>query len=283
MGNCAIIAIGLFGYGDRRKIMILRGYVLSKVLEMETGITVVIPNTIKPAGSYRTAYLLHGLYGSSGNWADFTMLPVYADKYDVIFIMPEVARSFYTDMKYGLRYFTYVTEELPRICESIFNISSRREDTAVIGASMGGYGALKCALSRPEQYGYCCAFSSACLFLKEGLDKMRSAEGRKECKDTFGEQLFRDFVSMFGEQLEWDPRNEILELAKKLDVQQIKPKIYSACGAKDSFLEDNSRFAREMKKLSFDFTYEEWQGYHDWYFFNEALQKALRICFRDYV
>lgn len=30
-----------------------------------------------------------------------------------------------------------------------------------------------------------------------------------------------------------------------------------------------------MKKLDFDFTYEEWAGDHDWYFFNEALKKAL--------
>jgi putative tributyrin esterase len=34
-----------------------------------------------------------------------------------------------------------------------------------------------------------------------------------------------------------------------------------------------------MKNLDFDFTYEEWPGSHDWYFFNEALKKALNLCF----
>ncbi|GHT58217.1 hypothetical protein FACS1894109_12080 [Spirochaetia bacterium] len=26
-----------------------------------------------------------------------------------------------------------------------------------------------------------------------------------------------------------------------------------------------------------DFTYEEWPGIHDWYFFNDALKKALEM------
>jgi len=34
-----------------------------------------------------------------------------------------------------------------------------------------------------------------------------------------------------------------------------------------------------MKKLNFDFTYEECHGASDWYFFNEALQKALKLFF----
>lgn len=259
--------------------MILRGNVFSKVLEMETGLTIVTPNEFKVGHKYQVAYLLHGLCGRNGDWADYTMLPAYANDYNVIFIMPEVARSFYTDMKYGLKYFTYITEELPNICRSIFNISAEREDTAVIGASMGGYGALKCALSKPEQYGYCCAFSSACLFLKEGLDRQRAEGETQEFKAIYGEQLIKDFESIFGKQLEWNSKEEILELAKKINHNTTKPKIYCACGTEDYMHEANVRFRDEMETLDHNFTYEEWEGSHDWYFFNEALKKALRLCF----
>lgn len=261
--------------------MILRGNVFSKILEMQTGITIVTPNELKTDGSYKVAYLLHGLCGSNGDWADFTMLPVYSDNYDVIFIMPEVARSFYTDMKYGAKFFTYITEELPFICKSFFNISSKREDTMVIGGSMGGYGALKCALSKPEQYGVCGAFSSSCLFLKEGLEIQRYDENTEEFKKTkkiFGEQILNDFKAIFGDNLEWNPDYEILELAKKSNEKPHKPKIYTSCGSQDYFRKDNMRFSNEMKKLDFDFTYEEWNGVHDWYFFNEALKKFLERC-----
>jgi S-formylglutathione hydrolase FrmB len=191
--------------------------------------------------------------------------------------MPEVVRSFYTDMKYGQKFFTYVSEELPAICRSVFNITSERENTAVIGASIGGYGALKCALSKPEQYGFCGAFSSACLFLKEGLESMRSPEAVKEVTDAFGEQLVIDFKAIYGEQLEWSPRNDILELAKKVSQQSIQPKIYYACGTEDFFHADSLRFWDEMSKLNLDFTYDEWPGGHDWIFFNEAIRRALEF------
>lgn len=258
--------------------MILRGSVFSNVLEMNTGITVMTPTRIKKEGSYKVIYLLHGLCSNSGDWLDNTMLSVYAKAYDVIFIMPEVARSFYADMKYGLKYFKYVTDELPKICKSIFNISAKREDTVVIGGSMGGYGALKCALSRPEQYGICCAFSSACLFLKESLDNNK--KDVEAAKKLYGEQLIVDFTAIFGDDLEWKPDAEILELAKRANTMPIKPVIYAACGTEDYLHEDNERFCEEMKKLDFDFTYEEWSGIHDWYFFDEALKKALKRIFQ---
>ncbi|MBP2144478.1 S-formylglutathione hydrolase FrmB [Methanococcus voltae] len=260
--------------------MILRGHVFSNVLEMETGITAVIPNEFNPDEKYKVIYLLHGMCGRSGDWVDYTMLPVYANDYHTIFIMPEVIRSFYTDMKYGQKFFKYVTEELPTLCRSVFNISDKREDTGIIGASMGGYGALKSALSKPEQYGYCCAFSSPCLFLKEGMDYQRENEHTEEFKAMYGEQLIRDFHACFGERLEWIPEYEILELAKKVSDNQLKPKIYCNCGNEDYFLNENMRFSEEMKKLDFDFTFEELPGNHDWYFFNQALKKSLEFCFK---
>ena len=183
------------------------------------------------------------------------------------------------DMKYGLKYFTYISDELPNICKSVFNISAKREDTAVIGASMGGYGALKCALSKPEQYGYCCAFSSACLFLKEGLDRQRTQGKTKEFKAAYGEQIIKDFEAAFGEKLDWSPQDEILALAKMTNGQTTKPKIYCTCGTDDYMREDNVRFRDEMEKLNLDFTYEEWPGIHDWYFFSESLKKAVKFCF----
>lgn len=256
--------------------MILRGNVFSKTLQMETGITVVTPNEIVEEGKYKVAYLLHGLCGRSGDLADYTMLPVFANDYNIIFIMPEVARSFYTDMKYGLKYFTYITEELPIICKSIFNISSQREDTIIMGASMGGYGALKSALSKPKQYGYCCAFSSACLYLKEGLEMQRLYGHTKEFKQTYGEQTVIDFYAAFGSELEWSPKYEIMDLAKKINHEKTKPVIYATCGTEDFLRDFNLRFKENMKMLDFDFTFEEWEGTHDWYFFNESIRKALK-------
>jgi len=259
--------------------MILRGSVFARTLEMETGLSIIAPEGAQDGTPFKVAYLLHGLCGRSGDWADYTMLPLYARDYRVVFVMPEVGRSFYTDMKYGQRFFRYVSEELPEICKSVLNISADRENVAVIGASMGGYGALKCALSKPERYGFCCAFSSPCLFLKEGLEVQRATGETEKFRSSYGEQLFRDFQGIFGERLEWRPENDILELAKRIKGQSAIPSVYLACGTEDRFYVENKRFCEELEKLGIAFTYEEWAGSHDWVFFNEALKRSLEWCF----
>ncbi|GHT67381.1 esterase [Spirochaetia bacterium] len=257
--------------------MILRGEVSSDALGMHTGINVLTSDNFKGNDPYRIVYLLHGLHGDQNSWLDKTMLPVFANDYNAVFVMPAVGRSFYTDMKYGQKYFTYVTEELPEICRKVFNISGRREDTAVMGCSMGGYGALKCALSKPEQYGFCGAISSACLYIREGLDGLRKdpAPWLKQ-GGSDAEAIYRDFIAIFGEDFPWKPEIEIMELVKKVQAGKVKPKIYAACGTEDSLCADNRRFKADMEKRSFDFTYEEWPGIHDWHFFNDALKKAMK-------
>jgi S-formylglutathione hydrolase FrmB len=244
---------------------------------METSLTILTPNNIHPGGKFKVIYLLHGICGRSGDWVDYTMLPTYASNYNVIFIMPEVARSFYANMKYGFKYFDYITQELPELIKRVFNIAEERNDTAIIGASMGGYGALKCALTYPEKYGYCCAFSSPCLFLKEDLQK---AEGAKRFKEFYGEQLFGDFQAVFGENIEFNPQNDILTLVEKCNAQELRPQIYMACGTEDFFYNSHNEFQKVMGNFNFEFTYESWQGDHDWFFFNDALKKAFEFCFK---
>lgn len=255
--------------------MILRGYFFSNTLEMETGISVLIPNRPSGGGPRKVAYLLHGLCGRNGDWLDYTMLPVYAERFDTTFIMPDAARSFYSDMVFGQRYFDYIARELPAVARSAFNVSSRRKDTLILGASMGGYGALKCALAFPERYGSCAAFSAPCLFLKEGLEAQRAFGKTQDYENRWGRQLLNDFESIFGPELSWRPEDDILELARRAGGLEAKPRLYLACGTEDGMLGDNRRFASEMKDVALDFTYQEWAGVHDWSFFNSALEKSL--------
>jgi S-formylglutathione hydrolase FrmB len=257
--------------------MVLRGSVYSKALHVQTGINILVPEM--PAGEgYKIVYLLHGLHGNQDTWLDKTMLGSYANDFKSIFIMPEVGRTLYANMKYGHNYFTYISEELPEICASVFNISEKREDTAIIGCSMGGYGALKTALSKPESFGFCGAISPACLFLNEHLDGLRKDPG-PWLKDGGPEveAIYRDFLAIFGNDLSCGEGDLIVELAKKTAALPVKPKIYAACGIEDDLRKENLRFKEQIEKLDLDYTYEEWKGIHDWNFFNDALKKSLRI------
>lgn len=245
--------------------MIFRGTIYSKELMMDTGLTVVLPREFRDHKPHRVIYMLHGLSDNNVKWAEFTMLPLYAEEYGLVFIMPEVGRSFYTDTPYGPRYFSYVSGELPNLCRNIFHISDKREDTAVMGLSMGGYGALKCALSRPEQYWLCCAFSS----------------GGLSIESTFNhEELCDELTAVYGPDC-WDKKeNDILALARGASTQATKPIIHTTCGTEDFLYGDNVNFSKEMRSLDFEYTYDEWEGDHNWYFWDESLKRMLDKYYR---
>ena len=118
----------------------------SETLEIDVSVNVILPETRimaqREGKPLPTLYLLHGLSDDHTHWVRQTRLEFYARKYRLAIIMPCVNRSFYTDMKRGAKYFTFVSEELPRVMEMYFPLSSRREDRFAAGLSMGGYGAV---------------------------------------------------------------------------------------------------------------------------------------------
>lgn len=255
--------------------MVLRGTIFSTLLSMDTQLTIVGRNKLKKNERYKVVYLLHPLGADSTGWVDNTMLAAYAHRYNILFIMPDASKSFYTKMKYGPDYFNYVSRELPEICKTVFNISTEREDTAIIGGSMGGYGALKCALSKPEQYGFCAGISSACLFLNEMLEEHRKRQGAKAAGSIFDQQLGDAFTAVFGDELQAKPEDELLELAKAVANQATKPRIYLSCGTEDFLHASNRRFAQELDRLGLDVSFRSQTGGHDWFYFNEALIQVV--------
>lgn len=272
----------LFFHDKGETTMIFRGSVFSTVLEMDTGLTVIAPQDVLAADSRtQVAFLLHGLSANNGSWTESTLLPVYAREYNVVFIMPEVGRSYYFDMHYGQRFFTYVADELPELCARMFKFSPEREDTAVIGVSMGGYGALKCALSRPHRFGWCCALSSGSLYLEEFVTNLFNVGGWKRVEELLGRQRLADLRAILGDDFAVRPEDEIMTLARRTEALPNKPRIYAACGTEDQFHDANLRFRDEMQRLCYDFTYEEWPGEHDSSFFDAGLRKSLRFCFGE--
>ncbi|MCL5996208.1 MAG: hypothetical protein M1546_09135, partial [Chloroflexi bacterium] len=55
----------------------------------------------------------------------------------------------------------------------------------------------------------------------------------------------------------------------------LKPKIYMTIGHQDFLYEPNEVFSKEMKTLPLDFTYETWEGSHEWRFWDQSLKSAL--------
>ena len=101
---------------------------------------------------YPVLYLLHGLSDDHTIWERRTRIEHYVAGKDLIVVMPNSNRCWYTNTASGLKYFDLMAYELPRICKAYFPVAEGRENTFVAGLSMGGYGAFKLALTLPEQY-----------------------------------------------------------------------------------------------------------------------------------
>src|SRR6476620_7902799 len=128
----------------------------SEVLEVGTSVTVLLPQASEQQigvvstastndGDFPVLYLLHGLSDDSTAWLRYSSIERYTAPLGLAVVMPQVQRSFYADEVHGERFFTFLSDELPRVVASFFRVSRRREDTFVAGLSMGGYGALKWA------------------------------------------------------------------------------------------------------------------------------------------
>ncbi len=241
----------------------------SDTLMMDSSVSIIFPQNCdrvleerKPffKGPYKVLYLLHGLKQNETSWTRMSSIERYVGQLPVVVIMPSVHRSFYTDQARGFPYFTYVADELPALMKSMFNISSKREDTFVAGLSMGGYGAFKLALSRPDQYGYAASLSGALDLV--GL----RAQQEDNSSDAEMENTFGDLDRVEGSE------NDLFALARGL--KATKPELFMSCGTEDFLYEGNTHF-RDTFKETLPITYHEESGAHTWPYWDRNIQRVL--------
>ena len=101
---------------------LLSCHIYSSALKMGTGVHVILPLDMDSCCKIplRTVYLLHGLTDDYTCWLRRSNIESYALAHGFAVVMPEVQRSFYTDMASGMAYFTYISKELPDLCEKMF-------------------------------------------------------------------------------------------------------------------------------------------------------------------
>lgn len=216
-----------------------------------------IENGEKQGDGYKCLFLLHGLSDNHTIWLRRTSVERYAQEYGICVVMPFADRSFYTNMKYGGKYYTYIAKELPSILMQMLHISPKREDHYIAGLSMGGYGALKIGLRECETF---CAAAGLSAVADIGW-----------CKNRFPD----DLKSIFGEDIVIPPEDDLFALAEMQDSHPLKPRIYMGIGTEDVLYEGNLRLKAKFETLHYDYTYRESKGAHTWAFWDEYIQYVL--------
>ena len=244
----------------------------SSVLGMCTAMNVILPQTTSTRGligvdtadadvTYPVLYLLHGMSDDHTIWSRRTSIERYADERGIAVVMPTTELGWYTNMKHGRQWRSFIGEELPAICHDFFpRISQKREDTYIAGLSMGGYGAYALAMTYPEQYSAAAALSAAFLPLRFGRDT-----------EPFWQDIFGTMSEYTGGE------NDLIALSSRLVREGAPlPRLYMWCGTEDGLYSQNIAMRDHLNKLGWeDFTYEESAGNHNWRCWDEKIQTVL--------
>lgn len=203
-------------------------------------------------------YLLHGYSDDHSIWMRRTSVERYAASHNLAVIMPAVNHSFYTNEKVGERYWDFVAEELPAAMHRFFRLTDDPARTYVAGLSMGGYGAMKLALTHPERFGAAASFS--------GCVDICDMTERKNQLDNF-KRIFGDLDAMKGSE------HDLLFLLKKNAKAAHRPRLYVSCGTADFLYHMHLKFVPEAEKLGWDVThFEKPDAVHEWGFWDEQIR-----------
>ncbi len=213
--------------------------------------------------AYKTLYLLHGLSDDHTAWLRRTSIERYAADRGFAVVMPCVDRSWYTDTLYGAKYFTFVTEELPRICRSMFHgMSDKREDNFIGGLSMGGYGALKACLTYPDRYFGCIALSGA--FDIPYMAKYLVPDEWKYIFDAESPE------AIYG------TRHDVFHLAREAAKSGVKlPAMYMWCGNEDFIKASSDKMEEVLIETGIEHLFERSEGDHSWGWWDKYILRGI--------
>ena len=207
---------------------------------------------------YPVIYLLHGFGGNYSTWARQTKpnLQQLADVYDVIFVCPDGARSWYWDSPKdpSLRYETYVSKELVEAVDAKFRTIPRREARAITGFSMGGHGGLWLGFRHQDVFKNCGSMSG-------GVD-IRPFPKNWDMERALGSYAENPDI--------WDSHTVINQL-HLLPQNGDGMNIIIDCGYQDFFYKVNEALHAELLKHNIQHEYTVRKGAHTHQYWNNSI------------
>lgn len=246
----------------------LQANVFSNVLNMDVGLNVILPQATarvpRPQkDDVPVLYLLHGMGGNETVWSRRSSIERYVREQEIAVVMPSTALGFYTDTRYGMDYWTFLSDELPQILLELFpQLTTSREKTFAAGLSMGGYGAVKLGLKRPERFAAVASLSGA-LSLGEQPESLLEAGSQ-----AYWEGIFGPLPEIAGS------TNDPIQMIAEVDPQKA-PKFFVCCGKEDGLFPASQYFVHKARQRDLDVTFEEGQGVHNWDFWDQWIQRVL--------
>ena len=239
----------------------------SQALQKSTSSFVIYPDK-SVQGHYHCMLLLHGLSDDHSIWQRRTSIERYVADTPLIVVMPDGGRGFYVDALQGFQYLQAIAYELPELLHHWFDIKGK---WCTAGLSMGGYGAFRVALERPELFRSAVSHSGALTIGRHYPNE--EIETGRHSQDAF----IREFIPVFGKVMPGG-KDDLVELAKNANPL---PALRFDCGTEDFLLDSNRSLHQEFTEFGINHEYQEFAGDHNWEYWDLHIQEAIAFNLRN--
>ena len=274
----------------------------SHSLDMDRNVQIYLPEGYNEQDSsgYPVIYFLHGAtldHTAYQNLIAILNTLIGEDMISpVIVVKPDGSigpwtGSFYTNSQLYGNFEDYMVQDLPEFIEANYKTLASRNKRAIMGHSMGGYGAMKIALKHPDIYGAVASLSAPLDFSHwpDRIPGVVSENGGVPVSeynpDKLQTSLFYTLAGAFSPNLKRTPYpvdflidsmgvvidsvfsrwmlNDPASLAAKMD-RSSHLSIYFDCGEEDELLTYpfNTGFADSLDKLGIAYDFQSFTGGH---------------------
>jgi S-formylglutathione hydrolase FrmB len=233
----------------------------------------------QPAQSYPVLYFLHGLGDNEralfngGGWTLLDDLRRQHKMGEFLIVAPEGGRTFYINSADGLlRYSDFFLQEFIPLIEGKYRVGKGRENRAISGISMGGYGALRFAFAHAEMFSAVSAQSAA--LMTESPQELATAV-------RSGSPLGKLLGPVFGDPFDaahWK-QNDPIALAARNQADLHNLNIYFNCGQDDDFGFEKGAAAlhEQLKKARVKHEYHLYPGDHSSSYFEAHFGEVMEF------
>ena len=251
----------------------------SGLLNRKINYAVLLPeNYQENAVSYPAVYLLHGFGDNEKAWYQGGRIQFYADTYadsigPAIFVMPQGFNTYWLD-KYNGNYpylSMLLTELIPEV-DALFRTKAEAGHRAVMGYSMGGYGALAMAAKHPDVFQTAVALS---------MSFRTDEQYKNEPQWVFDEQWATIFggIGASGEARLTDyfiDHSPLHFFAKPGDPSLSGQRYFIDCGDDEESLTFTSNAVHSLlMDEGVNHEYRVRSGSHDWNYWHASLPEAF--------
>jgi len=253
----------------------------SHILNRDIAYAVLLPKDYDSMNNnYPVVYLLHGWGDNETAWYNYGLISYYVDAsasvtVPMIYVMPEGFNTYYVNKYNGnYPYMDMLVQEMVPAIDSLFRTVKDPQNRAVMGFSMGGYGALILPAKNPAIFQ-----TGVVLSMSYRTDQQYMSEPQSGWDSQWGSIFGGIGASGTGRLTDYYKANNPFYFFKiEGDISLQGQHYFFDCGDDEENLsEPNNLLHNQLRNFNIDHEYRVRNGGHSWDYWHKSLPEAMKF------